>query len=67
MQTQKQMQTLWVDVGSSYIGFSSERIAEFERELNGVRQFLPNVEYWDYFNWYFAELLSGKYAVGYRH
>ena len=67
MQAQKQIQTLWVDVGSSYIGFSSERIAEFERELNGVRQVLPNVEYWDYFNWYFAELLSGKHAVGYRH
>lgn len=67
MQAQKQIQTLWVDVGSSYIGFSPERIAEFERELNGVRQVLPNVEYWDYFNWYFASLLGGKYAVGYRH
>ena len=67
MQAQKQIQTLWVDVGSSYIGFSPERIAEFERELNGVRQVLPNVEYWDYFNWYFSDLLHGKYAVGYRH
>ena len=60
-------QIRWVDIGSSFIGFSIDRIREFETELASVQQALPNVEYWDYFNWYFAGLLGGKYAVGYRH
>lgn len=55
---------VWVHVYGGVVGFDPDEIEKFNQEYRRLEKY--GIDYWGFFNEYFAEELGGHYAVSAR-